>query len=40
LALKKTSIDVKIPKAESFTVVLKMKGGIDYKFFKAFTFGS
>jgi len=39
LAKKKSSIDVRIEKGHSFTVMLKMKGGIDYKFFKAFDFG-
>lgn len=40
LAVKKNSIDVKILKGESFTVILKMRGGIDAKFFRAFTFGT
>jgi hypothetical protein len=40
LAVKKNSIDVKIQKGESFTVILKMRGGIDAKFFRAFTFGT
>ena len=29
----KTNITIKIPQESSFTVVLKMKGGIDKKFF-------
>ena len=40
LAIKKDSIDVKIQKGESYTVILKMRGGIDAKFFRAFTFGT
>ena len=33
------SIEIDIKKGESFTVVLRMKGGIDKKFFKVFNFG-
>jgi hypothetical protein len=37
--MKKT-IEVDIEKDQSFTVVLKTKGGIDKKFFDSFDFGS
>lgn len=33
------SIEIDIQKGESFTVVLRMRGGIDRKFFKVFNFG-
>jgi hypothetical protein len=35
----KEEIELDIPKGENFTVVLKLKGGIDKKFFKSFDFG-
>lgn len=35
----KEEIELDIPKGENFTVVLKLKGGIDRKFFKSFDFG-
>ncbi len=33
------SVEIDIKKGESFTVVLRMRGGIDRKFFKVFNFG-
>lgn len=39
LTIKKTTIDIKIPKSESYSVILKMKGGIDINFFRVFSFG-
>jgi hypothetical protein len=33
------SVEIDIKKGESFTVVLKMRGGVDKKFFKVFNFG-
>ena len=33
------STEIDINKGESFTVVLRMRGGIDRKFFKIFNFG-
>ncbi len=32
-------IQLDIPKKQQFTVVLKLRGGIDKKFFKSFDFG-
>ena len=32
-------IELDIPEGENFTVVLKLKGGIDTKFFRTFDFG-
>lgn len=32
-------IELDIPKGENFTVVLKLRGGIDRKFFRSFDFG-
>lgn len=32
-------IELDIPKKQQFTVVLKLKGGVDRKFFKSFDFG-
>jgi hypothetical protein len=32
-------IELDIPNGEHFTVVLKLKGGIDTKFFRTFDFG-
>ena len=34
----KNNIAINIPQESSFTVVLKMKGGIDNKFFQVFDF--
>lgn len=33
------SVEIDIGKGESFTVVLRMRGGVDRKFFKVFNFG-
>lgn len=33
------SIEIDISKGEAYTVVLRMRGGIDKKFFKVFNFG-
>lgn len=33
------SVEIDIKKGESFTVVLRMRGGVDRKFFKVFNFG-
>jgi hypothetical protein len=35
----KEEIELDIPKGDNFTVVLKLRGGIDRKFFKSFDFG-
>jgi hypothetical protein len=35
----KEEIELDIPKGENFTVVLKLRGGIDRKFFRSFDFG-
>lgn len=35
----KADIEIDIPALDSFTVVLKMIGGIDKRFFKSFNFG-
>lgn len=32
-------IELDIPKGENFTVVLKLRGGVDRKFFRSFDFG-
>jgi hypothetical protein len=36
----KHNITISIPQEQSYTVVLKMKGGIDHKFFQVFDFGN
>ena len=36
----KNNITISIPQEQSYTVVLKMKGGIDHKFFQVFDFGN
>ena len=33
------SVEIDIKKGESFTVVLRMRGGLDRKFFRVFNFG-
>ena len=33
------AVQIDIQKGESFTVVLRMRGGLDRKFFKVFNFG-
>ena len=33
------AVEIDIQKGESFTVVLRMRGGVDRKFFKVFNFG-
>ena len=33
------SVEIDIRKGESYTVVLRMRGGVDRKFFKVFNFG-
>lgn len=35
----KNDIEIEIPSLQTYTVVLKMIGGVDRKFFRAFNFG-